>query len=96
MKKEAWIIAAIVVGFIVGVYYCIAVTCMTVGLSPIGPVAGGAFARYQGAGVPGGSVMARAQSFAMGGMCCGPICCIALGLGAIYAIYAGVKCYNTD
>jgi hypothetical protein len=36
-----------------------------IGLSAIGPVAGGAFAAAQGAGVAAGSWMAAAQSIAM-------------------------------
>ena len=96
MKKEAWIVFAIVVGIIVGFYSCCALCLCAVGLSSRGPVAGGAFASFQGAGVASGSMMARAQSGAMGGLCCGPVCCIALGSGVIYAIYAAVKCNNTD
>ena len=94
MKKEAWITFAIVVGVIVGVYVCIATCLCCVGLSATGPVAGGVFARFQGAGVEAGSLMAGAQSCAMGGKCCG--CCglvsIALGAGVIYTIYAAIAC----
>ena len=40
---------------------------LAIGLSPIGPIAGGAFAAAQGAGVIAGSLMAIAQSAAMTG-----------------------------
>ena len=43
------------------------VTLFGVGLSAIGPVAGGLFASWMGAGVTSGSTMAVAQSLAMGG-----------------------------
>ena len=42
-------------------------TLFGVGLSAIGPVAGGLFASWMGPGVTSGSIMAVAQSLAMGG-----------------------------
>lgn len=38
-----------------------------IGLSSIGPIAGGLFSTFQGAGIVSGSVMAMTQSFAMSG-----------------------------
>ena len=38
-----------------------------IGLSSIGPIAGGLFSSFQGAGIVSGSVMAMIQSFAMSG-----------------------------
>ena len=38
-----------------------------IGLSSIGPIAGGLFSSFQGAGIVSGSVMAMTQSFAMSG-----------------------------
>jgi hypothetical protein len=38
-----------------------------IGLSSIGPIAGGLFATMQGAGIISGSLMAMTQSFAMSG-----------------------------
>ena len=38
-----------------------------IGLSSIGPTAGGLFSTFQGSGIVSGSVMAIAQSFAMSG-----------------------------
>lgn len=38
-----------------------------IGLSSIGPIAGGLFSTFQGAGIVSGSVMAITQSFAMSG-----------------------------
>ena len=43
-----------------------AILCL-IGLSPIGPVAGGLFASHMGAAVASGSCMAWLQSLAMGG-----------------------------
>ena len=42
-------------------------TFLAIGLSPIGPIAGGLFASYMGAGVAAGSAMALVQSAAMTG-----------------------------
>lgn len=50
-------------GFIVSAPYLLG----AVGLSAAGPVAGGLFASMQGAGIVSGSIMATAQSVAMGG-----------------------------
>jgi len=38
-----------------------------IGLSNIGPIAGGLFSSFQGAGIVSGSIMAMTQSFAMSG-----------------------------
>ena len=38
-----------------------------IGLSSIGPIAGGLFSTFQGSGIVSGSVMAMTQSFAMSG-----------------------------
>ena len=55
------------------------------GLSSIGPVAGGWFAANMGAGVCAGSGMAAAQSVAMGGagVLSGPVALIGAAVGVI-------------
>ena len=54
---------AVTAGFVVSAPYLLG----AIGLSAAGPVAGGLFASMQGAGIVSGSIMATAQSVAMGG-----------------------------
>ena len=54
---------AAVAGFVYGTPFLLGIA----GLSAAGPVAGGLFASMQGAGIVSGSIMATAQSVAMGG-----------------------------
>ena len=49
------------------VMFCVPYIFNLIGLSTIGPIAGGWFASMMGAGVIAGSIMAAMQSFVMGG-----------------------------
>jgi hypothetical protein len=76
---------ATVVGGAVGVVL-VGATFLALGLTPIGPVAGGWFAANMGAGLAAGSMMSVVQAAAMTGTTYGT----ALGLGA--ATGAATKC----
>mmetsp|Transcript_3811 Transcript_3811/g.5924 ORF Transcript_3811/g.5924 Transcript_3811/m.5924 type:complete len:184 (+) Transcript_3811:104-655(+) len=57
-------------------------TFLAIGLSPIGPIAGGLFAANMGAGLASGSAMAIAQSMAMTGTAYGTGAAIGAATGA--------------
>ena len=81
LEKMAIIAAA---GGVVGVGLATG-ALFAVGLSSIGPIAGGAFAASQGAGVTAGSLMAIAQSAAMTGSYVGTAWTVGTIAGAIAA-----------
>ena len=58
-----YIFIPIVSGIMIFLPYILSV----IGLSSIGPIAGGLFASMQGCGIVSGSIMAMMQSFAMSG-----------------------------
>jgi len=58
-----YIFIPIVSGIMIFLPYILSV----IGLSSIGPIAGGLFASMQGSAIVGGSIMAMMQSFAMSG-----------------------------
>jgi len=60
----------ILMGFLTitsGAMMCLPYILSFIGLSSIGPIAGGLFSTMQGAGIISGSLMAMTQSFAMSG-----------------------------
>ena len=73
---------------------CVGIVLLSVGLGPLGPIAGGAFAASQGAGIAAGSAAAFAQSAAMGGAAAGGTL---FGTGAALGstIATAVACVHT-
>lgn len=65
-----------------------------IGLSSIGPIAGGLFSTMQGAGIISGSFMAMLQSFAMGGWIILIQCSVVIGW-VFFSILAFIKKITT-
>ena len=61
-----WIVMGLL-AIISGIMLFLPYILSLIGLSSIGPIAGGLFSSFQGAGIVSGSVMAMTQSFAMSG-----------------------------
>jgi len=66
MFNLKWILTWFV-AIVSGIMLCLPYILSLFGLSSIGPIAGGLFSSFQGAGIVSGSIMATTQSFAMSG-----------------------------